>query len=173
MSRLKPMAHDSELAAREVDRRAALAQNETYQRGISEAKKTNLDNLRIQLNNAFGDLQRMARVPGSVAAARAGYLRSYANIERLAGVIASETGESIEVPDFDPPEVLSMKTRTIGPAPKTGEVVTRPDGTKATIIPSECYVERGPKNGVHAVPILGTATDDGWLTRGLAKVLGK
>jgi hypothetical protein len=168
-AKAKPIPVDTVLEEREADRRADLAGNQAYQRGLAAAQRTELANRRAELKTAFADLHRMKTARGSVEASRAGYDRVYARIERLAQVIAGVTGESVEIPAYDPPAVLAAATRRIGPKPATGAVVTRPDGTTATIDPSTAYVERGGRGpsgrGVPGPAVPGSAADHEWADR--------
>jgi hypothetical protein len=159
----RPLPVDPESADRETERREALAENTTLQTNIANAHAQELANRRGELTASFSDLQRMKSSTGNLQAAYEGYCRVYRRIERLATVIAGITGESIEVPEFDPPQVLSTKTRMIGPPASTAEVVTRPDGTKVTVDKAGAYRETKGMGksgrGGPGIPIPGSALD--------------
>ena len=159
----KPLPVDHEAAAQEAGRREPLAANESHTTRVRAAEAQELANRRGELTASFSDLQRMKSSQGNLQAAYDGYVRVYRRIERLATVICGVTGETIEIPAFDPPQVLSQKTRTIGPAPSTAEVITRPDGSKVTIDPATAYREtkgmgKSGKGGP-GIPIPGSALD--------------
>ena len=165
----KPLPVDHEAAAMEADRRESLAANESHATRVRAAEAQELANRRGELTASFADLQRMKTSRGSLQAAYDGYVRVYRRIERLATVICGVTGESIEVPAFDPPQVLSQKTRTIGPAPSTAKVIVRDDGTTVTVDTAKAYKEtkgKGPSGrGTAGIPIPGSAADHNWVQK--------
>jgi hypothetical protein len=159
----RPLPVDPHAEAQETERREALAANAPHTERVRQAEAQELANRRGELTASFADLQRMKSSQGNLAAARAGYDRVYQRIERLATLIAGLTGESIEVPDYDPLAVLSTKTRVIGPPPSTAEVITRPDGSKVTVDTAKAYREskgmgKSGKGGP-GIPIQGSAAD--------------
>ena len=154
---------DPEAASQEAERRESLATNESHTVRIRAAEAQELSNRRGELTASFSDLQRMKSSQGNLQAAYDGYRRVYSRIERLASVICGLTGESIDVPDYDPPLVLSVKTRRIGPPASTAEIVVRDDATTATIDPTTAYREslgmgKSGKGGP-GIPIPGSALD--------------
>lgn len=173
-SKSRPLPVDHEAAAQETERRESLAANDAYAAGIRRAQTTELENRQNELKGAISDLRRMRQCRGNFAAALSGYSRVYQRIVRLAETIAGVTGESIEIPEFDPPQELSTRTRTIGPPKGTAEVVTRPDGTKVTVDTAKAYKEtkgKGPSGrGLPPPAIPGSAADSTWLeTTGRSK----
>jgi len=169
VNKSKSIPVDHEAAAQEAERRETLAANESHATRVRAAEAGELSNRRGELTASFADLQRMKSGRGNLAALRAGYDRCYKRIERLASTVAGITGERIEIPEYDPPQVLSTKTRFIGPPPSTAKVIVRDDGTTATIDPATTYKERGGKGpsgrGTAGIPIPGSAADHNWVQK--------
>jgi hypothetical protein len=160
-SKSRPLPTDEISAAQEVERRESLAANESHTARVKAAEALELSNRRGELTASFSDLQRMKTSTGNLRAAHDGYNRVYARIERLARVIAGVTGESLEVPEFDPPQILSTRTRVIGPPVSTAEVIVRDDCTQVTVDTATAYRERGSKGAISpAIP--GSAADRNW-----------
>lgn len=170
----RPLPPDPEAAAKEAERIEILATNTSHQARVTAAQAQELANRQRELESEFANLQRMKTARGSMQAAYDGYCRVYQRIERLAGVLAAEYEREISIPVFDPPPLPgALNTRSVGVPKSPVELVTRPDGTKATVDTSQAYREtRGVGPSGKGIPrvIPGSAADHDWVdTAGVKK----
>ena len=144
----RPLPVDPEAEAKEAERQQAIVGNSTLQRNMLAAQRQEIENRKNELHGAIADLRRMklAAARSNFHAALNGYMRSYERIQRLAQTIANVTGQTVEIPKYDPPsESGGAGMAQVKPARLGSQIVTRPDGSTATVIPSESYRETGGK----------------------------
>ncbi|MGH9642369.1 MAG: hypothetical protein ACRD3Q_08070, partial [Terriglobales bacterium] len=94
---------DPALANAGAERRQEQDGNQALQAGLSAARKQECENRKRELTGEIRNLKRMQdrALCGYTEAARAGYIRTYDRLARLAQVIADEFGESVTIPAYD------------------------------------------------------------------------
>jgi hypothetical protein len=100
------------------EQRAIQDANPTLQQNMTAARRQEFENRKRELAGDIAGLQRMKdrAARGYSGAAKAGYDRIYQRLLRLGQVLADEFGETVVIPDYDPPlDSLPSKVHTITP----------------------------------------------------------
>lgn len=143
---------DPELARLEQERRADLAANPAYARGIEQAQQQFKENTRLELEAELANLRRVSPDRDRCQATRDGYERCYKRLESTARRYAGLIGAPVQIPKYLPKPSTRDEFVNVGPAP--AEVAT--------------YREtRGLGPSGRGIPpaIPGTASDHGWADR--------
>lgn len=133
----KPIPYDTELAAAEDRRRAELAGNGSYQRGVAAAKATAIANDRSALQTELDNLKRAtvtrdANVPG-----RDKYDRTYHRVVKAAERLALATGAPVSgVPAWLPPPAPTAENTVTIAVPKPAPTpIVKPTGRGSSLVP--------------------------------------